>query len=121
MSKFQEPIEKVDIQFLKTATGDDAHFEKDLFNLFITTIKDSIGKIKIAIEKSDEKNWVKTVHSLKGSAAAVGAFELARLLEYGHNHPEMSKKDKEELLALVEEKLVLITDILRKVLLKDKS
>jgi len=70
----------IDFEHLKRYLGDDIDLTKEVFGLFKHQV-DMWGKLLNA--RADDESWVSVMHSLKGSARAVGALNLAALCEAG--------------------------------------
>ena len=74
--KSNESAPVLDRQHLARYTLGDAGLERELLQLFIDQMHLSLGKLKSAVTT---KEWRLACHTLKGSAAAVGAAEINRL------------------------------------------
>lgn len=77
-----ESTPEIDFNFLKQYIGDDIELTKEVFGLF----KHQIDMWKKGLNATaDDETWASVMHSLKGSARAVGATRLAQLCETGEN------------------------------------
>lgn len=79
-----EPVLKpVDLDHLNIYTGGDETLNCQILGLFDSQCHEIIEKLaKLAEdEEADDsaKNWLEVVHSLKGAARGVGAFELGEI------------------------------------------
>jgi HPt (histidine-containing phosphotransfer) domain-containing protein len=99
----------VDIAFLKSITGDDVSFEKELFILFLDSAKNNILKMEKALAESDNDGWYMASHALKGASASIGAFDLSKELEYAQTHPKDDYKDKVRVLADIKAELAKVS------------
>jgi len=70
----------IDFDHLKRYIGDDIALTKEVFGLFKHQV-DMWGKLLNSA--ADDESWVSVMHSLKGSARAVGALSLADVCEKG--------------------------------------
>lgn len=68
--------EVFDRQHLASYTLGDAGLERELLQLFMAQIEQSLGNLKSASSASE---WKLASHTLKGSAAAMGASQINRL------------------------------------------
>ena len=71
---------EVDFSHLKQYVGDDISLTAEVFGLFKHQV-DMWQKLLNA--DADDESWVSVMHSLKGSARAVGAMGLADICETG--------------------------------------
>lgn len=67
----------IDEAHLATFTDGDAALEDELAELFITTSKGYLKRMKEAVQ--EERSWSAEAHALKGSAANLGAQRVAAL------------------------------------------
>lgn len=104
----------VDLEFLRNITDHDSEFESDLLKIFIESSKNDVTKMENSIETGNNNDWYLSSHSFKGSAASIGAFTLAKTLEYAQFHKEDDKEDKLKTLADVKGKLEMVIDFLSK-------
>ncbi len=70
----------IDFDHLKKYLGDDIDLTKEVFGLFKHQV-DMWSKLLNA--GADDESWVSVMHSLKGSARAVGALNLAAICASG--------------------------------------
>lgn len=94
----QSSKKAIDMSFLRTVTGEDINFERELFMLFIDSAKTNIDKMDKSLVDSDSNAWYMASHALKGASASIGAFDLSRALEYAQTHPKDNYKDKTRVL-----------------------
>lgn len=104
----------VDLEFLRNITDHDEEFEKDLLKIFIESSKNDIKKMEESLGDPQSNDWYLSAHSFKGSAASIGAFPLAKVLEYAQFHKDVSDAEKIETLKEIKEKLVVVTEFLTK-------
>jgi HPt (histidine-containing phosphotransfer) domain-containing protein len=68
----------IDFAHLDQYTAGNRHFEAEILALFMDGLRDGIAQLEAAAEAGAEsESWTRTVHKLKGSALAVGAWRLA--------------------------------------------
>jgi HPt (histidine-containing phosphotransfer) domain-containing protein len=108
----------IDIEFLKSITGDDAAFEKELFILFLDSSKTNILKMEKALAESSSNDWYMASHALKGASASIGAFDLSKILEYAQTHPKDEDKDKVKVLTDIKKELSRVELFINEELLK---
>ncbi len=109
----------VDIDFLKSITGDDVAFEKELFILFLDSAKTNILKMEKALAESDNNAWYMASHALKGASASIGAFDLSGALEYAQTHPKDEDKDKIRVLTDIKAELARVSYFINEEFLKN--
>ncbi len=66
----------IDREHLKRYTLGDPVLEREILGLFLAQLPLTLEALKFA---ATDKDWHMAAHTLKGSARAVGAFELASL------------------------------------------
>jgi HPt (histidine-containing phosphotransfer) domain-containing protein len=106
--------EPVDLEFLRNITDYDAEFEKDLLKIFIESSNNDIGKMEESLGDTKSNNWYLSSHSFKGSAASIGAFSLAKSLEYAQFHKDDLDEDKMKTLTEIKNKLDIVVKFLTK-------
>lgn len=74
-----EPLNPVDLQHLRRYTMGDIKLEKEVLELFLGQLPETI---KALSEAASERDWQIAAHTLKGSGSAVGAWRVARLAEH---------------------------------------
>lgn len=84
----------IDMDHLSNIIDGDIEFEKELFKVFIDNGKLNIEKMEISIEENSDESWYACSHAFKGASAAVGAFQLAKILEECQQLTASSKQDK---------------------------
>jgi len=108
----------IDIDFLKSITGDDVTFEKELFILFLDSSKGNVLKMEKAIADSDNNAWYMASHAFKGASASIGAFDLSKTLEYAQTHPKDENKEKIIVLADIKKELARVESYINDEFLK---
>lgn len=71
---------EIDFEHLKQYVGEDAALTQEILGLFKHQV-DMWSKLLMA--DADDETWVSILHSIKGTARAVGAKRLADLCEQG--------------------------------------
>ena len=84
----------IDLKHLSNIVDGDIEFEKELFKVFIDNGKLNIEKMEISIQENSDESWYTCSHAFKGASAAVGAFQLAKILEECQQLTISSKQDK---------------------------
>ena len=102
----------LDIDYLKSIIEDDKEFEQELFKIFIENSQKNIIKLQEAIDSEDINSWYMASHAFKGASASIGAFELAKILEYAQKNIEDSKENKIQTLDKIKNELKLVNDFL---------
>ncbi len=76
-----EPLQvsPVDLKHLRRYTLGDERLEKEVLELFLAQLPQTIGALSGA---ASERDWRMAAHTLKGSGRAVGAWRIARLAEH---------------------------------------
>ncbi len=72
-------VSPVDLKHLRRYTLGDWALEKEVLQLFLGQLPETIGSLRGA---ATEKEWKVAAHTLKGSGRAVGAWRIARLAEH---------------------------------------
>jgi HPt (histidine-containing phosphotransfer) domain-containing protein len=67
----------VDLAHLSRYTGGDAAVNAEVLMLFSNQSVDLLAKLDAALSESDSKTWRDIMHSIKGGARGIGAFQLA--------------------------------------------
>ena len=81
MADFNYTKKPIDVEFLRSVIENDTEFEKELFKIFIENGNRNIEKLEDSLDPSRYNFWYMASHAFKGSAASIGAFDLARILE----------------------------------------
>jgi len=76
----QKSSPEIDFEHLKRYVGDDIALTTEVFGLFKHQVE---MWSKLLKPDADDESWVSVMHSLKGSARAIGAMGLANLCEKG--------------------------------------
>lgn len=105
----QDPV---DLEFLRNITDHDDEFEKDLLKIFIEGSKNDIKKMEESLGNPQSTDWYLSSHSFKGSAASIGAFSLAKTLEYAQFHKDANDEDKIKTLKEIKEKVSVVIEFL---------
>lgn len=106
--------EVIDIEFLEGVVENDIEFKRELLEIFLENANNNLIKLQKAVEENDNSGWHMTSHAFKGSAASIGAFSLAKLLEYCQKNPEVPKQEKVELLREIRAKNDLVVEFIKK-------
>ena len=72
-------VSPVDLKHLRRYTLGDERLEKEILELFLAQLPQTIGALS---EAASERDWRMAAHTLKGSGRAVGAWRIARLAEH---------------------------------------
>ena len=70
------PVDQENLNMLKEVIGDDL---KEIIHAFLTTSPEILGQVKLSIEIEDAAGVQLHSHTLKGSAANIGAIHLPGL------------------------------------------
>jgi HPt (histidine-containing phosphotransfer) domain-containing protein len=76
-------VSPVDFNHLRRYTMGDRQLEKEVLDLFLGQLPETISALNRA---STERDWRIAAHTLKGSGRAVGAWRVARLAEHAERH-----------------------------------
>ena len=71
------PARPIDLEHLSRYTGGDGALNCEVLTLFVGQAEQLIARLRIHLERCDDKSWRETNHALKGGARGVGAFALA--------------------------------------------
>ena len=74
------PNAEIDFEHIKQYVGDDIALMKEVFGLFKNQVE---MWSRAMIPEADDESWGAVMHSLTGSARAVGAHKLSALCEQG--------------------------------------
>lgn len=75
-----KPDSEIDFTHLKQYVGDDIELTAEVFSLFRHQVEMWIRALQF---DTDDETWKSVMHSLKGTANAVGALNLASLCKTG--------------------------------------
>lgn len=103
----------IDLEFFRGIVGDDTEFEQELFAIFLKSTEENIAKMKKALTANDNNLWYGASHALKGSAAAVGAFDLSKALETAQESSKADDSTKNKILKNIEEELKTVVDFIK--------
>lgn len=109
MNNSQAPV---DLEFLRTVTDSDNDFEQDLLKIFIQSADNDVGKMEKSLGNPRCDDWYLSSHSFKGAAASMGAFTLAKSLEYAQFHKDETDDKKLVMLDDIKAKLKIVIDYL---------
>lgn len=101
-----EPV--MDFDHLAMFTDGDPIQEKELIQMFSTYSEETMGFIRDAFENNDQDAWKSMCHKLKGSAANLGARDLAAVCLVAEQKYQESPENKLKIMAQIEEKYKLI-------------
>ena len=73
------PVEAIDRSYLARFTRGNAGLEREVLELFAAQAPLDLERLRTAASEAD---WQAAAHTIKGSAAAVGARQLQRLAEF---------------------------------------
>jgi HPt (histidine-containing phosphotransfer) domain-containing protein len=73
------------LSFFTEITDSDTEMQQILLNMFMEQAQKEIEEIKHHFNQKDYHNWQKLAHKLYGSAANIGAFQLAKVCDYAHS------------------------------------
>ena len=91
----------VDLQHLSRYTLGDQRLDKEILQLFLAQLPETIAALNTA---KSERDWKIAAHTLKGSCGAVGAWRIARLAEDAEALPfGISREARGETLSRLEE------------------
>jgi HPt (histidine-containing phosphotransfer) domain-containing protein len=76
-------VSPVDLKHLRRYTLGDVELEKEVLELFLGQLPQTIGALSRA---ETERDWRVAAHTLKGSGRAVGAWRVARLAEHAERN-----------------------------------
>ena len=72
MAKATQPV---DLHHLDRYTGGDPGVNAEILRLFDNQCRESLAKLE-KLREEDVKSWRQTIHTLKGAARSIGAFDL---------------------------------------------
>lgn len=91
----------VDLKHLRRYTLGDAGLEREILDLFLDQLPQTIGTLAGAV---NQKEWKIAAHTLKGSGRAVGAWRIARIAEQAeHSEGITNPAHARETVRLLEE------------------
>ena len=96
-----EQLNAIDLQHLRRYTMGDVKLEKEVLELFLGQLPETIKALSLA---ASERDWQMAAHTLKGSGRAVGAWRVALLAEHAE-HPAtiMNAALRSQAIARIEE------------------
>ena len=110
----------IDIDFLRSMTINDAVFERELLVLFLDSSKTNVIKIEKALVGFNNNDWYMASHSMKGASASIGAFDLAKVMEYSQTQFQAEQKVKVKILVDIKTELDKVIAFINDVILKQK-
>lgn len=97
-------VAPVDLKHLRRYTLGDAKLEREVLDLFLAQLPETIRALGTA---QSEKDWRVAAHTLKGSGRAVGAWRIARLAEHAERHLSIQNPSQcAQAIARIEEAVV---------------
>lgn len=82
-------VSPVDLKHLRRYTMGDVKLEKEVLDLFLGQLPQTIRALS---EAATERDWRMAAHTLKGSGRAVGAWRVARLAELAERHMNIENR-----------------------------
>ena len=82
-------VSPVDLKHLRRYTMGDLALEKEVLELFLAQLPQTISALSDA---ATDKDWRIAAHTLKGSGRAVGAWRVARLAEHAERLTGVSNR-----------------------------
>lgn len=80
-----DDLPAVDLVYLNEYAANDKEFIKELVAVFFETSKEHMATLKANIVDGESKSWSESAHSLKGSAAFLGAEKMRLLCAQGQH------------------------------------
>lgn len=90
-------IAAVDLVYLNEYADNDKDFIKELISVFLETSGEHMALLKGHISDGENMVWSETAHSLKGSAAFLGAEKMRLLCAVAQNMKIASISEREDL------------------------
>jgi CheY-like chemotaxis protein/HPt (histidine-containing phosphotransfer) domain-containing protein len=106
-----QSYEHINMDVLHASGGNDEEFERELMELAIRSIEDSITKFKQQAIDRDLGGIRANGHKLKGTASAVGLFAMSKLAEKMDKMEEIKEQLITELRSSLEGELLLVRRI----------
>lgn len=106
-------VSHFDIQHLHTSSGNDEAFEKEILELAIQSIEDSIVKFKQQTRDNDLRGVRATGHKLKGTTSAVGFFRMNQVAQQIENLKELEEKAIVKLGTELENELIILKRMIK--------
>jgi HPt (histidine-containing phosphotransfer) domain-containing protein len=97
--------EVLDLDYLESIIEDDKEFEKELFKIFIENSLKNINKLEEAVANNDNNSWYMASHGFKGASSSIGAFELAKQLDFAQKNLEENPQRKKQMIEKIKEEL----------------
>ena len=95
----------IDMEHLKIFTDGDAEEEKELFKIFFEQAELSIADLENSCDKVGNDNWQSAAHKLKGSAANLGANNLAEICKQAEHNCSTTADEKLTMLGAIQKEL----------------
>lgn len=105
-----EPV--MDWEHFEMFTDNDLEQEHELIEMFSIYAEETMSLIRLAFDHNDDSAWKGMCHKLKGSAANLGARDLAAACLVGEHEFQAPRPDKEIILLQIEEKYKTISRVL---------
>lgn len=102
----------IDWDRLALFTDGDLEEEKALIDLFVTYAEESLTDLHDAMTAADGEQWQKAAHKLKGSAANLGAQNLADICLEAENGAALSHDDKQSIYAAIQNAYCSVTNLI---------
>lgn len=104
----------IDLEYLKGIIDGDKEFEKELKEVFFDNAQKNISSLQEAIDKKDNNMWYMSAHAFKGASGSIGAFDLAKVLEFAQRNFEDTSENKTQILNKVKSEFALVKQLLEK-------
>jgi CheY-like chemotaxis protein len=101
-------VQHFGIEHLHASSGNDEAFEREILQLAIRSIEDSIVKFKHQAGGKDLRGVQATGHKLKGTTSAVGFSVMNQLAEHMENLGELEEKATAKLGTDLEDELIIL-------------
>lgn len=82
---------------IDNSMGDD-DFVREMISMFVTQGRSQIIFLEQIIHTNSDKDWIEAAHSLKGTAAMIGATEMRDLCAMAQKSPDASNEEKEKMI-----------------------
>ncbi|MBU6339473.1 MAG: Hpt domain-containing protein [Rickettsiales bacterium] len=112
MADFNYTKKPIDVEFLRSVIENDAEFERELFKIFIENGNRNIEKLEDSFDPSRYNFWYMAAHAFKGSAASIGAFDLAKILEDAQKSAEDNAEMKIKIVENVKKEFKSVCDFI---------
>ena len=103
----------VNLTNLREMTGGDKEMEKELFEVFIHSSKESIDVLAASLTPETSETWRRQAHALKGISLSLGAEKLGELCKNAQESFQALKADKEKMLSDLKNEHVIVEKYLK--------